>query len=59
VHAPKGLPVELLTAGKDKVMALSSTRKPDEPVSTRTWSIDWQVLVPGTHKVTVAKMPLM
>ena len=58
VHAPSGLPEVLLTVGKDKVIALSSTRRPDEPVSTRTCSIDWQVLVPGLHRVTVTNKPL-
>ena len=36
VHDPSGFPEALLTAGKDNVIALSSTRKPDDPVSTRT-----------------------
>ena len=35
------------------VTAEASRRKPVEPVSTRIWSMVWQVLVPGTQTVTV------
>src|SRR5271169_4371155 len=30
-------------------------RRPEEPVSTSTWSMVWQVLVLGTQTVTLAK----
>jgi hypothetical protein len=37
----------------------SRIRTPTEPVSTRRWSNVWQVVVPGSHKVTVTKRPLV
>ena len=39
--------------GRGKVTAALSSRKPVEPVSTKTWSIVWQVSVPGMHRRTL------
>src|SRR5271169_2394927 len=38
--------------------ALARIRTPTEPVSTKTWSMVWQVVVFGTQTVTVANAPL-
>lgn len=39
-------------------LAEDNSRSPKDPVSTNTWSMFWQVLVPGTQTVTVTKPSL-
>src|SRR5512138_1391398 len=53
-HSTTGAPFAPVCWGKGSVTALESSRRPTEPVSTRTPPIVWQVDVPGTQIVTVA-----
>jgi hypothetical protein len=45
--------------GLAELMADARRRRPEEPVSTRTWSMVAQVVVPGAHRVTDAYKTLM
>jgi hypothetical protein len=54
VHSNAVFPLE--AAGWSGIVRTEDRiRSPSEPVSTWTWSIVWQLLVPGTHNVTVVK----
>src|SRR5579862_8389977 len=55
VQLPIGLPSESVDCGSVSVTAEASRRRPVEPVSTRTFEMLWQVVVPGTQIVTVVK----
>ena len=58
LHSATATPLSSVHVGSESVSTDPSKRKPDEPVSTTTWSMAWQSLVPGTQTVTVANRPL-
>src|SRR5882672_7980774 len=51
-HSAITFPLEFCR-GRLRVSAEARIRSPEDPVSTCTWSISWQVPVPGTQILTV------
>src|SRR5271166_280926 len=58
-HSTSGLPIESGSLGSERFSspppADDNRHRPEDPVSTSTWSMFWQVLVFGTQTVTVTK----
>src|SRR5665213_1891624 len=53
MQLPRGAPAGVMLTGRVNVNAEPRMRNPLDPVSTITWSMLWQVVVPGTQIVTV------
>src|SRR5262249_46533799 len=51
-HSTTALPLPSFCCGSESVKADAKTRRPDEPVSTRTPLIDWHCELPGTQTAT-------